>query len=101
MAGNKIGDSGTAAAVDHRGELDTGDLREPLDDDVLQRAESWRDSIVQPRMPLCKRDQFADRTDIQRWVYREHYRLTHQLDDGRKVIQRIDMELDDMTHARD
>jgi hypothetical protein len=99
MTGNEVVDRGTAAAVRHLRELNAGDLGEPLDDNVLLPACSSPERIVQPRLLLRKSHQFGNRINAERGMHRQDYRLARQLDDWYQILQRIDIELEDVSRA--
>ena len=61
MTGNEVVESGRAAAIRHLGKLDAGDVREPLDHDVLLATGSSPERVVQPRLPLYNGYQLSGR----------------------------------------
>src|SRR5262245_25754470 len=61
MPRNEIVKCWRAAAIRHLGKLDAGNVREPLDHDVLLAAGSSPERVVQPRLLLRKGYQLSNR----------------------------------------
>src|SRR5262245_52514748 len=101
MARNEIVKRRRAAAIRHLGKLDAGNVREPLDHDVLLATGSSPERVVQPRLLLRKGYQLSNRIHAKGRMHREHNWLARQLDDRSEVLQRIDIRLEGMGRARD
>src|SRR6516225_1413902 len=101
MARNEIIERWGAAAIRHLGKLDAGNVREPLDHDVLLATGSSPERVVQPRLLLCNGYQLSNRIHAKGRMHREHHWLARLLDDRSEVLQGIDIQLEGVGRARD